>query len=702
MQDSYDYKAFISYSHKDVKWARWVQRALESYVVPKRLVGKVTPRGVVGPHLRPVFRDRDEFSSESDLSAAVTTALTQSAVLIVVCSPDSARSRWVNEEVLTFKRLGRAEAIITLIVGGEPNASTVHGHASEECFCEALRYRLNVAGDLSNEPVEPIAADLRPGGDGKRQALRKLVAPMLGIKLDELVRRDLNRRLQRMAWVAAGSTVGMAVTLSLAILAYLSSQDAERRRNQAEELLSFMVGDLRRSLEPIGRLDLLQQVSDEAMTYFASTQPSDLTDSGLSKHAKVLTQIGNIRLAQRRFDEALSSFGDAYERSASLAARNPGDGNFLFERAQAEFWLGYVFWRHGQLDRAQLWLEAYRDTSLELVGIDPLNDMWVNEVVSGHHNLAVIALDRADLAAADRGFRDELRTLEEMALRQPQDATLIDQRAIAESWLGTTSVRRGMLLEAAAHFKSSTAHRTVLNAKDTNNIIAQSRLGQALLFEANVYAILGQLPEARKVLERAFNLLAAAIQRDPSNHEWRRMYALTFLHTGKLHLAEGNLDAAGRDLQTAVDEVSPLVKADDTELDGGRMLADARRLLAEVHWAQGDLAKASDFVAQARQGLADLYDSAVSDRRLVGAFADALLISAQVDEEGGKQLTANEYLQHAETILEGVVEDSRYYRILDPWARLMILRGESEEAARVVAMLASAGYQPLRPWPRSR
>jgi hypothetical protein len=44
---AFRYYAFISYSHQDKTWADWLHKALETYVVPKRLVGQTT--GAAGP-----------------------------------------------------------------------------------------------------------------------------------------------------------------------------------------------------------------------------------------------------------------------------------------------------------------------------------------------------------------------------------------------------------------------------------------------------------------------------------------------------------------------------------------------------------------------------------------------------------------------------------------------------------------------------
>jgi len=145
----FGYRAFISYSHQDQVWARWLHKALETYRVPSHLVGRMTAAGAIPRRLAPVFRDRDELASATDLGRKVNEALAQSANLIVICSPQSAASRWVNEEVLAYKRLGRSDRIFCLIVGGEPNASEIPGRESEECFADALRYTVDTGGRLT-------------------------------------------------------------------------------------------------------------------------------------------------------------------------------------------------------------------------------------------------------------------------------------------------------------------------------------------------------------------------------------------------------------------------------------------------------------------------------------------------------------------------------------------------------------------------
>src|SRR5262252_4803075 len=227
--DSPRYRAFLSYSHRDAKWGAWLHKSLESYRPPKQIVGTVTPRGPVPKRLTPIFRDREELASATDLGTVINEALSQSACQIVICSPSSARSKWVNEEILAFKRLGREDRIFCLIVDGEPYASNDPAHADEECFPPALRYRLGADGELSTVPTEPIAADARPGKDGRNNAKLKLIAGLLGVGFDGLRQREQRRRQRQLFAIASGAIAGMVLTTGLATAALIARAQAQRQ-----------------------------------------------------------------------------------------------------------------------------------------------------------------------------------------------------------------------------------------------------------------------------------------------------------------------------------------------------------------------------------------------------------------------------------------------------------------------------------------
>ena len=202
---AFKYKAFISYSHSDKKWGDWLHKALETYRVPRAVIGQPSRDGKVPQKLFPIFRDREELPTSDDLGGMLKNALEQSAYLVVICSPNAAGSLWVNEEILAFKRMGKENRILALLVDGEPNAAD-QGREDIECFPKALKFQIGEDGELTNQRTEPIAADARPGKDGKENAKLKLLAGLLGVKFDDLRQREKRRKRQQKIGLAAAAT----------------------------------------------------------------------------------------------------------------------------------------------------------------------------------------------------------------------------------------------------------------------------------------------------------------------------------------------------------------------------------------------------------------------------------------------------------------------------------------------------------------
>jgi hypothetical protein len=117
---AYKYRAFISYSHADMSWAKWLHRALEGFRIDKDLVGRETSTGAIPKSLRPIFRDRDDFTAGHTLTDQTLAALDASHALIVICSPSAAKSDYVTEEIRLFKSRHPDRPVIPLIVDGKP------------------------------------------------------------------------------------------------------------------------------------------------------------------------------------------------------------------------------------------------------------------------------------------------------------------------------------------------------------------------------------------------------------------------------------------------------------------------------------------------------------------------------------------------------------------------------------------------------
>ncbi|HXT20802.1 MAG TPA: serine/threonine-protein kinase, partial [Thermoanaerobaculia bacterium] len=156
--------------------------------------------------------------------------------------------------------------------------------------------------------------------------------------------RARRHRLQLLAAVAAVAVlaVGLAVVSWLALDARRARDEAERRRKQAEGLIGFMLDDLRPKLEGVGRLDLLDDVGDRALDYFAAVPEKLLTDQELEKRAAAVRQLAELRMNQGKPDAALEAARQALQLATALAARDPRRAAWQAQLAEARAQVGVV------------------------------------------------------------------------------------------------------------------------------------------------------------------------------------------------------------------------------------------------------------------------------------------------------------------------------------------------------------------------
>ena len=297
--DTLRFAAFISYSHADAEYAAKLQRQLERYRLPKnvRLTNVET-----GSRLGRIFRDRDDLAAAPSLSDAIRAALDDSGALVVICSPDAKKSRWVSEEIALFRESYPDRPVLAALVRGAP----------EDSFPDAL----------TANGLEPLAADLRKQGDGWQLGFLKIVAGIAAVPLDALVQRDAQRRLRRVMWITLAAIVGMLVMGVMTAYAISARNEAARQRASAEGLVEYMLTDLRTKLKGVGRLDVMDDVNQRAMEHYArqgdlSTLPAD----ALERRARVLHAMGEDDDRSGNLAAALAKFREAHRATDRKSTR---------------------------------------------------------------------------------------------------------------------------------------------------------------------------------------------------------------------------------------------------------------------------------------------------------------------------------------------------------------------------------------------
>ena len=650
-----------------------MHRSLESYRLPSRLRGGQGSHGPLPERLTPIFRDREDLSSAGQLGPQIELALAESEALVVVCSPEAARSPYVESEVLAFKQYGRGQRIYAFIVAGEPNSG-----GEQECFPNALRFELGADGQLSTIPANPIAADAREGKDGKALARLKLLAGLFGLPLDALRQRESQRRHRRMLWVTATSIAGVLLTSFLAVQAVIARNAAERRQKQAEDLVGFMLGDLTDKLLDFSRLDLLSAVNDKAMQYFKSLPATDVTDEVLEQRAKALMRIGGTRLDQGQFPQALDSFQAAAGLSGRLASAAPRDMKRQLAYAEVLAYIGKARWDQGNPDGAQRGFDAahavlararlvepdnpellfqlstvdnnnghvleargqvdaattnYRrmlDATRRLVALDPANTDWQNQLGLAYNNLAKMALLGGNLRSAVDSYRADMDIEAKLSASSPRNNAQRERLLIAKGTLGRTLALTGELDEGIALLRQALEDARQLQAFEPDSTSFQENVGLYSTQLARLLRQRGDTADAASLAARSKTIFERLVATDSTQSAWQREHAETLTELAAQAIATSGRDKAVSLLDKALAILEP--QLDDSKQDRATVLATVDAWLR-----MATLSPDAERSALAQRALASIeaQTSAPKDPRLLALRVESLLLLGREPEAKG-------------------------------------------------------------------
>jgi hypothetical protein len=467
------YSAFLSYSHADAAFVARLHRRLEAYRVPRRLRGG----GLRNGRLAPVFVDRAELTSAPSLTQSVKEAIADSAHLIVVCSPASAGSAWVGREIALFRELHGDAGVLTAICRGN----------NKLAFHPALLTPTPDAGDTA----VPLAADFRKGGDGQRLALLKLIAPMAGVRLDQLVQRDGQRQARQLAVAASASVGALAVAGSLTFLLLQARAGAAQEHDRGDQMVAYMIGDERANLKAVGKIDQLDALNQEALQYFKARSRGQLTDQDLALRAKLLLDMTEDDTERGAFAAADAKAQEAESITGALVASRPDDASRVFDHAQSLYWLGFVHRRLGDEVGAANDFGAYAAQARRLTVLDPGNPDYRLELGYAQSVLGTLLLQRSvDVDGAGALFTAAQANFLAVAKLRPNDRGLQIQIEDGDAWLA--EVRR-----CAGDYQGATALRLKQQALITSLLAQDHHDFQVLFLRIGNDLALGRLASAR-------------------------------------------------------------------------------------------------------------------------------------------------------------------------------------------------------------
>ncbi|MFL6203375.1 MAG: protein kinase domain-containing protein [Thermoanaerobaculia bacterium] len=576
----------------------------------------------------------------------------------------------------------------------------------------ATGWRRDVADDLLAEDI----ACFVDGSPGQRPASAREVAERLRrleerrAELDaerrareeaEAQRRALEtaqRRRKQLTVIAAAAVVVLAVVTVLAVQAFrdrrkaeLAEQVADQRRGQAEDLIGYMVGDLREKLAPVGRLDILDGIGAKAMGYFAAVPENELSDGELLTRSKVLHQIGSIRIDQGKLAEALPPLRESLALARVLAARAPADSQRKFELGQSLFWVGDAQWLQGDLDGALGPFREYLAVSEELVARDPGNSDWQLELAYSHSNIGSVLEARGDLEGALREYRATLDIKKRLVERAPDNPDWRLDLARTYNSIAVLKRRTGHFAAALKDFRAELAIKEALDREQPSHTQRRRELALVHHFLGDILEDLGEDGLALASFERAASIVSGLVTGDPENRRWQCDLATYQLRIGRILRNRGDLGRARQQLSSCIDGMQSLVSLDPANVVWGQSLAFCRKDLGELFLETGDLVAAEREAESARKiGEAQAAKGDPESIEFVGAVD---LVLGRIKERSGDPDGARQAWSRTVATLSPLAAGSRDRNRLDPLARGLIYLKRLPEAEPIVTTLFQLGYK---------
>jgi tetratricopeptide (TPR) repeat protein/predicted Ser/Thr protein kinase len=490
------------------------------------------------------------------------------------------------------------------------------------------------------------------------------------------IRNKPKRRLRRLvgaAVVAAAALGAIKYTIDLArerSVAVAAREDAERRRQQAETLIGFMLGNLRGKLQQAGRLELLEDVGREATAYFKSTPPGSMTGEELFRRSQALYQIGQIRQAEGKLKDAADAYRESLAVAEQVATRDPSNAEWRLGLATAHFYVGEILRVQGDSSGAMREYAAYRDIAQRLSARDPANERWALEVsysngavaaiqelqgdlqgarqqlesalaikealaakkpddperqravAVGHNRLGVVLDKLGEADAALKHYIADLAVMQSLSQSRPKDASIRPRIQVALNRVGLACEERGDLTAAVRYYRAWRDEAAAYAATDPRNADWQRDVAVATSYLAGALRLAGELPRALSGYREAVGVLSPIARASPTSAPRQRDLAVAELGFGRTSLDAGSTEDAIRSAERVERLLAPL-PISSGDLDATRIGAEAKLLLADAVARLGDRARAKTLRQAAVEQLAAKLG--VSDTRTLAITARALL-----------------------------------------------------------------------------
>ena len=513
------------------------------------------------------------------------------------------------------------------------------------------------------------------------------------------IREKPRKRLQfiaaglALAVVAAG---GVKYTLDVTRergAAVAAREEATQRRRQAEDLIGFMLGDLRGKLQKVGRLDVLDDVGQKAMTYFAGVPAGSLSNEEILRQSQAVHQIGQVRMAQGNLAAATAAFSESLKLATNLAARDPANGDWQLGLATSHFYVGEVLRLQADFAGALRHYETYRDIAQALYAREPKNRTWILELSYGRSNVAAALEARGDLEGARRELTESLGLKRQLVVADPNNTEWQESVANGYNRLGIVLGKLGDDRAAMEQFQAAFDLRKALLTREPDNARALREVADAASYVSLAYEGLGQVMEATKHGRARLGILETLAARDPANVDSRRELAVSQYVLARFERTAGRPERAIILAQHAWAILKPLADHNPGMYRRQQDAAQAETELAATYLELGHLSDSIEHATAAVAPLQALARQDPNDAASRRSLAETYLIAARAWLRRGDVARARMLRERAYETLSEIAQRWNESRLQAVFAVTLLELGRRAEAEPIVTTLGVRGYQ---------
>jgi eukaryotic-like serine/threonine-protein kinase len=529
-----------------------------------------------------------------------------------------------------------------------------------------------------------------------RMLYRHASPPLTGDQC-AFVRKSLRRaRMRTTLFVSLYALILMLAAFSsvATVVARRAEARAMQRQADAENLIDFMLGDLHERLDALGRLDVLDAVTEQALKVLSHGWREANSDVVL-REARALREVGEIRFTRADLVSAQHAFDAAQADLRTLLARKQQVPAVYDELGKLAFWRGQIASTRGNNDEAhQAWL-AYLADAQQRAALEPDEpDAWL-ELSYANNCLGTYATRTDHLDEAIVRFQQSAGLKQRYLSVRTSDGKIRLELADTMSWLALAQQQRGQLKQALESFQAE--RQTVAAAGTTGDKGAPSNLwlyrrALATLHIAKAEADLGQATDAAQEYAVAASSFAELVDAVPDNRSWQRDLAYAHMPEGWLAYGMNNPELAYRQLLEAEIEAQALLVVNPQNTDWRAFLALDQNYLSVVLLKRGDADKASAVLAEAQRYLST--QSSAKTNVVEEVLRAIIEVTAGEVASARGAPSADRYWHDVVDALAPRAANTNDPRVLDPYIRALLLLGRRKEVDPYLQRLNRAGYHP--------